>query len=302
MAENTTNVAALVAKLPATDAEADPGRKTPPSKPVPASKFTGPKPEESAQLAEAVLIGGRAALLELIGLVRDPAGPDFQNYRAEYLLHCVTLHVGQPGREASRKLVVAALALQLANNSLPRYVRGLLLRELQWVADAGAAAALGAVLIDSQLCADAVGALVAIGGDESAEQLRAAWPKAEGAPRLTILHGLAALRDPAAKDIFRAALGSSDVNLRLTAAWGLAQIADAASARALLKLADAAPSFERIKAASACLLLAERLAAAGNGKAAAQVYAHLRDTRQAADERHVLEAAGKALAAIDAEK
>jgi hypothetical protein len=302
MAQHHTNVAELVAQLPAADAEADSGRPTPVGKPAPASKFTGPKPEESARLAEALLAGGRAALLEMIGLLRDPASAGFQNYKPEYLLHCVVLHVGQPGKEASRKLVVAALATQLANNSLPSYVRGFLLRELQWVGDADAAAALGAVLIDPQLCADAAGALLAIGGEAAAEQLRAAWPKAEGACRLTILHGLAALRDPAAKQIFGAALRSSDENLRLTAAWGLAQVSDAESAGALLKLADAAPSFERIKATSACLLLAERLAAAGNRKAAAQVYTHLRQTRQAADERHVREAADKALAAIGADK
>jgi hypothetical protein len=302
MVQSPTNVAKLVAQLPATDAEADSGLPTPVGKRVPASKFTGPKPDESARLAEAVLAGGRAALLELIGLVRDPAGPDFQNYKAEYLLHCVALHVGQLGKEAPRKLAVSALVSQLANDSLPRYVRGFLLRELQWVADSDAAGALGAVLVDPELCADAAGALVAIGGDAAAEQLRAAWPKAEGARRLTIVHSLAALRDPAAKDIFRAALDSSDANLRLTAAWGQAQVGDSASAGALLKLADTALSFERIKATSACLVLAEHLAATGNRKAAAQVYMHLRDTRQAADERHVREAAGKALAAIEAKR
>jgi hypothetical protein len=306
MAE-TTNVAELVAQLPPTDAEADAGRSTSPGKPTPsgktaASKFTGPKPEESARLVEAVLAGGRAGLLELVSLLRDPASPDFTSYKAEYLLHCVVLYAGQPGKEGSRKVVVSALGSALTDDSLPGYVRGFLLRELQWIGSADAATALGAVLIDRQFSADAAAALVAIGGEAAARELRAAWPKAEGAPRLAILHALAQLRDPQANDLFRGALGSSDEPLRLTAAWGLAHLGLADSTAALLKWADAATSFERLKANGTCLLLAERLAADGNRRAAAQVYAHLRDKRQAADERHIREAAGKALAALEADQ
>ncbi len=179
---------------------------------------------------------------------------------------------------------------------------------MQWIADAQAVAAVGAVLTDSRLGADAAAALVAIGGDAAAGQLRAAWPKSEGASRQTILHALAALSHAGARrvglDVFRAALGLPDVNLRLIAAWALAEAADADSAGALLKLADApladsGPSIERIKATSACMLLAERLAAADNKKVAAEVYRHLRDTRQAAVEQHVRDAAGKALAALE---
>jgi hypothetical protein len=65
-----------------------------------------------------------------------------------------------------------------------------------------------------------------------------------------VVHGLARVRDPASKDILRVALGSSQVNLRPTAAWGLAQIADANSAGELLNLADGAWSFERVSRAA----------------------------------------------------
>jgi hypothetical protein len=202
--------------------------------------------------------------------------------------------------------VSSALTSALADGSLSRYARGFLLRELQWVGDREAAATLGGLLNDPQLCADAAAALLAIGGQSAAEQFRTAWPKAQAgssaACREAILHGLAAVLDPASKDILRAALSSSEATLRLTAAWGLAQMADADSAGALLKLADGTSSFERVKAMSACFLLAERLAAAGNRPGAARLYRQLRDARQAADERHVREAADKALAAIEAER
>jgi hypothetical protein len=174
------------------------------------------------------------------------------------------------------------------------------LRELQWIGDDAAVAAIGGALADAKLCATAAAALLAIAedkatSDKAAEQLRAAWPKAEGTCRLTVLHALATLRDGKATGIFREAIGAPDVDLRLTAAWALAQVADAGSAASLLKLADAEPSFERIKAAGACMLMAERLAAAGRKDAAAHIYLHLRDSRTAAHESHLRDSAGKAL-------
>ncbi len=304
-----TSIADLVAKLPDTDVEKDSKAPRPSGKAAPpASKFTGPAPREADALVEAVVARGGDALRELIGLVRDPASPDFQGYKAEYLLHCVVLAAGRPDKEAARKSVVAALAAQAADDRAPLYVRGFAIRELQWVADAEAAAALGGILSDSRLSADAAAALAVIGGEAAARQLRAAWPKAKEASRATILHALASVCDGSAKDsdlgVFRAALALSDVNLRLIAAWALARAADARSADALLKLADAqpadnGPSTERVKAASACLLLAERLVAAGNKEVAAEVYRHLRSSRQAATEQHVRDAAERALAALE---
>ena len=74
--------------------------------------------------------------------------------------------------------------------------------------------------------------------------------------------------------------------------------AEVARAEARLKLADAEPSFDRIKAASACMLLAERLVAADKKNVAADIYTHLRDTRKAAHESHLQSSADKALQAL----
>ncbi|MBN1420517.1 MAG: hypothetical protein JXP34_17190, partial [Planctomycetes bacterium] len=60
MASEGLNVAGLVAKLPEPD---DPGK---------ASKFTGPDPEAADAMCAAIVEGGKDAMLELIGLVRDP--------------------------------------------------------------------------------------------------------------------------------------------------------------------------------------------------------------------------------------
>ena len=68
--------------------------------------------------------------------------------------------------------------------------------------------------------------------------------------------------------------------------------------RSLIIGADAEPSFDRIKAASACMLLAERLVAADKKNVAADIYTHLRDTRKAAHESHLQSSADKALQAL----
>jgi hypothetical protein len=84
--------------------------------------------------------------------------------------------------------------------------------------------------------------------------------------------------------------------VRLAAGWGLAQIADAAAVDLLLKAADAT-GYERTRATNSCLLLAENLLAAGNKADATRIYTRLLSTRTDPSERHVHEAASRALAA-----
>jgi len=54
--------------------------------------------------------------------------------------------------------------------------------------------------------------------------------------------------------------------------------------------------YERIKATSSALLLAERLLAAGKKSDAAKVYKHLKETRSDASEAYVAEIAAEGLA------
>ena len=139
-------------------------------------------------------------------------------------------------------------------------------------------------------------ALVAI-KDGAAEQLRAALPNAKGRCRLTILHSLAALADAGAAEAFKQALQDEDREVRIAAGAGLAKLGDAGAVDLLLKAADVQPGWERIQAAKHCLVLAEKLAAAGKKAEARRIYQHLRDTRKDASEAYIREAADKALAA-----
>ena len=139
-------------------------------------------------------------------------------------------------------------------------------------------------------------ALVAI-QDGAAEPFRAALPKAQGKCRLNILHGLGALQDRRPLAQFREALTDADREVRIVAGWALSRMGDAGSADALMKAADAEPGWERIQATKHCLVLAEKLAAAGKAAESAKIYRYLIDSRTDPSEAYVREAAEKALGA-----
>lgn len=308
MAATKINLAELIDKLPPTDLEIEAQKaaeKSPTEQPKPkgkpredhGSKFTGPDPDVANKMCEDILAGGRASVIELIGLSRDPAGPDFKNYKADYLLHCLTIYVGRPDREAQRKLFREALAAQIGNPALSAHTRNFLIRELQFVGDRSSAKALGALLLDSQFGEAATAALLAI-GDGAVEQFRAALPKAEGKGRLFAIQNLAVLKDAQSAAVFQRALTDDESDVRLAGAWGLARLADASAIPGLLKLADGAQGYERTKATQHCLVLAENLLAAGRKDDASRIYGHLRTTRTDPKEQYIRDLANKALDAI----
>jgi HEAT repeat protein len=190
------------------------------------------------------------------------------------------------------------LAGQLTSDR-SKYIRGYLCQELQWAGRQEVCPALGRLLLDEELADPAAMALVAI-KEGAAEVLRAALPQAKGRCRLAIIHSLAALGDAESAGAFQAALKDPDREVRIAAGAGLAKLGDAAAADALVKAADGGPGWERIQQTKHCLVLAERLLAAGKTAEAKKIYLHLRDTRQ--DESHVKQAATRGLLALARDK
>jgi thioredoxin-like negative regulator of GroEL len=128
--------------------------------------------------------------------------------------------------------------------------------------------------------------------DGAAAEFRKALPALKGPPRLTALQALGALRDVEALDAFRQAVAEPET--RLVAAWALANIGDAGSVDLVLKAADV--ETERAKGASSCLLLAERLLAAGKKEEAHKIYRHLETTRTDPSEAYLRQVAVEGLA------
>ncbi len=269
----------LVDQMP----EPDPGK----------GKLTGPKWADAEKVYDPILAGGRDAVLAVIDMLQET--DDGKDQKARYALHGLGVYVCRKGNEEHRATVIAALVSRLGGDR-PKAIRRFLVRQLQTVGDGRAADALGKLLLDEDLCEPAAQALVAIDPAAAARQLRRALPEARGKCRLTIVQGLGVVGDAASADALKRAVGDEDRDVRIAAALGLADLGDAGAVETLIKAADAEAGWERIQAAKACLVLAEKLRAAGKKRAAAKLYKHLRDTRTDESEHYLRDAAAKALA------
>ena len=240
--------------------------------------------------------GGKQNVLGLIDMLVEPGQGD--DVKPHYALHCLGNYLLQIKDEPARRQFAETLAAQLGG-SRPKQVQAYLCQELQWAGRKEAATALGKLLVDQDLSAPAAMALVAI-RDGAAQQFRAALPNATGKCKLNIVQGLGAVGDVQSVDALKASLADTDREIRLTAGWALARLGDAGSVEVLIKAAGADQGWERIQATKHCLVLAEKLQAAGNKELPAKIYAYLRDTRKDPHEKYVRDAAEKALAALKA--
>lgn len=237
--------------------------------------------------------GGRAALVALIDLLVEPGKGD--DIKAHFALHVLAVRLTAPGQEKARAEFARTLAAQL-DADRPPAVKDYLIEQLQVAGGKEVVEALGKALLDEALCDTAARALAAI-REGAAEQLLAALPKVKGRGRLSVIKKLAVLRAESAGKVFKQALADADADVRIAAAWGIARIADAGAAEALLKCADAHTGWERVNETDACMVLAEALLAAGKKPQAVAIYRHLQKTRTAAADSHTRQAAAKALAA-----
>jgi HEAT repeat protein len=244
-----------------------------------------------------ILAGGADALRELVALVKDPTGPAPLDYRAEYVLHGIAIHVGRPEERRNRWALARTLVEELGKEGHSKWMRAFLIRELQVAGGRRSAAAIGKHLLDEDLVDAAAMALAAIGGDAAAEELRRALPSSKGRVRAAIVHALGALKDKEAAALLRGSLADPERDVRTGAAWALASVGDPEASDLLLKAAEAADPWERILGAKACLLLAETLLAQGRKDDAVRLYTRLRDAKRGTDEAYLAEAAERGLAA-----
>jgi HEAT repeat protein len=234
------------------------------------------------------LDGSIAGLADLL----STKGEDIQ---VRHALHAIVMRVGGDKNPAPRQAAARAFAGAL-DRDRPNEIRGFLIRQLQLIGDEKQTPVLGKLLLIPELTETAAQALLAIKADAGV-QFRVALPKATGKQRLLIVHALGALKDKASADPLRQLLGEDDRDLRLTAAWALANLPDAAAADRLLKLADGAKGFERHNATDSCLLLAGNLLASGDRAGARHIYSRLHEARAEPAERYVKDAAAKGLEA-----
>jgi hypothetical protein len=242
-----------------------------------------------------ILKGGRDNIIGVIDMLVEPGKGD--DVKAHYALHCMALHVCKLDNNRPRRRFSRTLASQLGGDR-PKEVQKYLIRELQVAGGREVVKALGALLVDEELCEPAAQALATI-GEGAAEQLHGALSRVSGKCRLTILQNLGVVRDTKSVDALKKAVSDEDEAVRIAAVWALANIGDTDSVNELLRSADKSEGWERTQATKACLLLAEKLLAAGKKGESARIYKHLRDTRTDPAERYVSDAAKTGLAAAN---
>jgi HEAT repeat protein len=241
-------------------------------------------------LAQLVKLG-RAAVDGLVGALVDPSqGTDTQ---VRHALHALATYVSGQKNDQPRRDVAQALASTL-DGDRSKEAKGFVIRQLQVCGGKEVVDALGKQLTDEDLCADAAAALLAIGA--SGEPFRKAIPQAKARKaRLSLIQSLGTLRDNDAAAELRAAIKDDDGDIRQTSLWALANIAQPQDADLLIKAASA-NGYEGIQAKKSCLLLAERLFAAGHKDPAAKIYRHLGDDKQP---EYIRDTAQRGLAAMN---
>jgi len=279
----TDALADIVARVPDLDEGGQKGREK--------GKLTGPSwPEAVRDIFDPVLAGGRDAVVGLIGMLGEV--DDGSDYKARYTLHGLCMYTCRKGKEKERAVVIDALCAQLGG-SCPTPIQEVIVWELETIGDKRAVPALAKRLADPTVGPDAVRTLVAI-GDGAADPIRQALATAKGPMRLQLVQAAAYLKDKAAAPHLRKAAEDADVDLRITARWALATLGDAGSADLCLK-GVAAKDWERVKAVKACLVLAETLAAAGDTRAAKDVYTRLKAACSDADDAYIRDACDRGL-------
>jgi len=241
------------------------------------------------QAAAEVFKAGPEAWAMLIDQVAEPdKGGDYQ---ARYLLHALGLHVSKLKDAEQRKKFTAALCKPLGGDK-PKTVQAFLIQEVQYYGAADAMSVLARLLGDEDLCDPAAMAMLAISPD-SAALFRQTLPSAKGRCKRMIIQCLGRLKDDAAVGEIQKSASDADVDIRIVAVWALANIGDAGCADLILKAAQTPAGWERVQGAKACLMLAEKLTAAGQKDAAARLTKYLQETRTDRTEKYVADAAGR---------
>ena len=241
------------------------------------------------QAVAEIFNAGPEAWTLLLDQIVDPSVSD--DHQARYALHAMGLHISKLRDADARKKLTAVLARPLGGNKT-KPVQAFLAQELWYFGTPDALPVLANLLGDAELCDPAAMAMMAHEG-QAAPLLRQVLPQAKGKCRRMIIQCLGQLRDEQSAGEIAKSAGDQDVEMRMVAVWALANIGQPSAADAVLKAAQTPEGWERTHGAKCCLLLAERLVAAGKKSDAARLTTYLKESRTDKSEKYVAEAAGR---------
>jgi HEAT repeat protein len=245
-----------------------------------------------ALAAELVKLGA-AGVKEVCGMLAEPAqGGDA---KARFALHGMALHAARPDAEAERQMLEGALLEALGAAPGPE-VKAFLLEQLKLVARDASVAPAAKLLGDDRLCEPAAQLLLVIRTPAVSRALAEALPNAKDKNLVTIVRALGVLREKSACKAILPHAASEDATLRQTAWYALANSGEPGAVEALTKAAEGKAPYERSVATRSLLLLAGRLAEAGDKAACAKICRALAAERTAPRESNVVCEALAALA------
>ncbi|MBE3070967.1 MAG: DUF1080 domain-containing protein, partial [Planctomycetes bacterium] len=246
------------------------------------------KIEAGRQVAAEIAKLGPGAIGEIAGLIVPQGKGD--DVRARFALAGLAFDASRPGAEAERASVAAALAKALdaaAEPEVKTFIAGL----LQLCGKDESVPALAKLLPDAALCEPAAQALTTIATPAAGAALAAALPQAKGKAVDTLVRACGALRVKAAVKTILPLATADDPLVRRMALYALANIGDASAAGVLAKAASVESKVERAHATALYLLLARRMAEAGQKDACAKICRDLISGRTDPRENHVVAAA-----------
>lgn len=165
-------------------------------------------------------------------------GEEGDNTKEEYALSGLTGYVSSPDKESLRKKVGLVYAKALMKNKSVE-ARRFILNQMQNIADDASIPYVTPLLFDSQLAAPASLVLVGIGSEAAKAALEKALGDSNADNTLFLLEAVAYLKDEKSRDLVTPYAKSENENIRKTAYFALASIADPHSADLLRKAADA---------------------------------------------------------------
>ena len=234
----------------------------------PAATAVEQMPAQDAQLELAwnakVVKSGPRGITALCDLIVPPGTGD--DTKARYAIGSLTNYVSRPDAEQERRMVAGVLA-QVLGKAADKEVKFFFINQLQFVGGDESVSVLAGYLNDERLCDAASGALMVIGTEAAEKAFLKALPSTSPKNLPMIVHALGQLQSKTAATPIAQYVTSQDATLRRVAIQSLANIGDASSIKILAKASQADDVYEKGLAASAYLLLADRLNEAGQNQA-----------------------------------
>lgn len=232
------------------------------------ARLPAKSPAEGQVLSAELLKLGPAGVKEVCGLLVELGKGD--DSKARFALHGMALQAMRPDAEAERAMLEGAILEALPATPSPE-LKAFLIEQLKYVGKNASVAPLQGLLADERLCEPATQTLLVVRTPEAAAAIAKALPDAKGKNLVTIVRALGVLREKSAAKAILPHAASDDTVLRQTASYALANIGETSAADVLAKAADAKTGYERSVGTRNYLLLAQRLAEAGDKDACAKI-------------------------------